>query len=184
MKNHRHPCALAALAGLLLTLSGLLAACGDKCDGMDCPPCNAFINDIVVVFARDSLQGGFRKAEKNGGYAVRYRAPGFNVPVDTVRQTRNGANFYQGLISLQMLAWPGALTGASQLGLEAYSYRFVLPALNRTYDINNVEMQTRAGDTGSCCDCGENVRRRFTLNSVPVVLDGNANNERPAFLRR
>ena len=162
----------------------VLGSCGDKCTGLSCAPCNAFTNDIVVVFDRDSLQGGFRRAELNGGYAVRYTAPGFSAPVDTVRQTRGRADFYRGPISLLTLPWPGGLTGASQLSLEAYNYRFVLPALKRTYDMSKVELQTRAGDAESCCNCGENVRRRFTLNGVPVVLDGNANNEIPAVFRR
>lgn len=174
----------AFIIALFAAGSVALDGCGDKCAGVNCAPCNAFTDDIVVVFDRDSLRGGFRKAEIDGGYAVRYTAPGFTAPIDTVRQARNGADFYHGLISLGMLPWPKLLAGTSPRSLAAYSYRFVLPAPNRTYDLGSVELQTGPGNTESCCSCGENVRRRFTLNGVPVVLDGNANNERPAELRR
>lgn len=170
----------ATTAGIISLLAAL-SGCGEKCEGVDCPPCNAFMNDIVVAFDRDSLQAGFRKAEIDGGYAVRYAAPGFSAPIDTVRQTRDGIDFYRGLISLRTLAVGlGRPPGAPQ----AYNYRFVLPALNRTYDLANIELQTGPSDTGDCCGCGKNERRRFTLNGVPVVLDGNANNERPGVFRR
>ncbi|GAB3867823.1 hypothetical protein GCM10028824_11060 [Hymenobacter segetis] len=168
----------------IIPLLAALGGCGEKCEGVDCPPCSPFTDDIVVVFDRDSLQAGFRKAEIDGGYAVRFAAPGFNAPTDTVRQTRDGLNFYRGLISLRTLAGLGRPPGASQTALAASNYRFVLPALNRTYDLGNIELQTGPSDAGDCCNCGKNVRRRFTLNGVPVVLDGNANNEHPGVLRR
>ncbi|MDB5271156.1 MAG: hypothetical protein JWP58_4196 [Hymenobacter sp.] len=174
---------LATYTGIVPLLAAL-GGCGEKCEGVNCPPCNSFTDDIVVVFDRDSLQGGFRKAEIDGGYAVRYIAPGFNAPTDTVRQTRDGLNFYRGLISLRTLAGLAKPPGASPAALAASNYRFVLPALNRMYDLGNIDLQTGPGDAGDCCSCGQNVRRRFTLNGVPVVLDGNANNERPAVLRR
>ena len=82
-----------------------LDGCGDKCAGMYCAPCNAFTGDIVVAFDRDSIRGGFRKAEIDGGYVVLYVAPGFASPVDTVRQIRGGVDFYRGYSSLRTLPW-------------------------------------------------------------------------------
>ena len=161
----------------------MLAAC-NSCDDVECAPCNAFIGDIVLGFDRDSLQGGFRKAEINGGYAVRYAAPGFTTPIDTVRQAPNKADFYRGSISLGTLPWPRVLTTGTPYKLAAHSFRLVLPAANRTYDISNIELNTGPGDTESCCNCGENLRRRFVLNGAAIVADGNENNERAAVLRR
>lgn len=162
-----------------------LNGCGDKCAGMYCAPCNAFIGDIVVAFDRDSLQGGFRKAEIDGGYAVLYVAPGFASPVDTVRQIRGGVDFYRGYISLGTLPWSVGPTPARGPYPGSYNFRFVLPRANRAYEISNIDIQTGASSGGDgCCDCGENKRRRFTLNGTAVVLDGNANNERPAVFRR
>lgn len=184
MQNRQRNVILTGSFGLLLALSGCFVGCGDKCAGTYCAPCNAFTGDIVVAFDHDSLQGGFRKAEIAGGYAVRYAAPGFGAPVDTVRQIRGGADFYRGLISLGTLPWPGQLGGAPQRSLAAYNYRFVLPRPGRTYDLSSVELQTARSAGDGCCDCGTNTRRRFVLNGAVVVLDGNANNERPAVLRR
>jgi hypothetical protein len=173
-----------ATSASTISLLAALSGCGEKCEGVDCPPCSPFTNDIVVAFDRDSLRGGFRKAETDGGYVVRYPAPGFSAPADTVRQTRDELNFYRGVISLRTLAGLGRPPGGLTAQPEAYSYRFVLPALNRTYDLGNIELQTGPSDAGDCCNCGKNVRRRFVLNGVAVVLDGNANNEQPGLLRR
>ena len=167
----------------LLGLGSVLAAC-DRCENVDCAPCNAFIGDIVLAFDRDSLQGGFRKVEINGGYAVRYAAPGFTTPIDTVRQTPFGAEFYRGVISLGTLPWPRLLTNTTPYDPAAHSFRFVLPNANRTYEISNIELKTGPGNPESCCSCGENLRRRFVLNGVAIVADGNENNERVTPLRR
>ncbi|WP_426061514.1 hypothetical protein [Hymenobacter sp. B1770] len=170
--------------GLLVSfgLASVLTAC-DRCENVDCAPCNPFIGDIALAFDRDSLQGGFRKAEINGGYAVRYTAPGFNMPIDTLRQSRNSVDFYRSGFSLGMLPWP-RLLNTTPYNLNEHNYRFVLPAINRTYDISNVEIVTGPGNTKSCCSCGENVRRRFVLNGAAIVADGNKNNERVTWLGR
>jgi hypothetical protein len=167
---------------LVVVWGGVLSGC-DECEGINCAPCNAYTSDIVLAFDSDSLRGGFRKAEISGAYAVRYSAPGFTDPVDTLRQTtRYGTNFYRYLIALNMLPWPGRLTGASAKGFITYNYRFVVPAANRTYDLRSIELQTEPN--GGCCGCGHNTRRRFVLNGVPIVADGSENDERPTIFQR
>jgi hypothetical protein len=159
---------LSGTAGLLLALSSFLAACGDKCEGVHCAPCNGYIEEVALRFDLDSLRGGFRKAEINGGYAVRYRPPGFISPIDTVRQQRNGNNFYGLEIYLRSLA---PYEPSNPNSYTNYNYRLVLPAANRTYDISGIEVKSERGGDG-CCNCGGNTRRRFALNGVPVVSDG------------
>ncbi|GAB3571748.1 hypothetical protein [Hymenobacter daeguensis] len=166
---------------LLVTSGVTLSGCFDKCVGVNCAPCNGLLDDITVVFDRDSLQGGFRKAEINGAYAVRYSAPGFTNPIDTVWQTRGGADFYGAITTLRRLPWP-ALPVPYDLG--SYSFRFVLPAANRTYSLSSIEVQAGAGGGDICCDCGTNKRRRFVLNGVAVVADGTTYDERAAIIRR
>ena len=179
-------CAIRAVIIVLFAAGGVaLAGCGDKCAGVYCAPCNAFTGDIVVAFDRDSLQGGFRKTEIDGAYAVLYVAPGFASPVDTVRQIRGGADFYRGYVSLGTLPWSIGPTTARGPYPGSYNFRFVLPRATRTYEISNIEIQTGASSGGDgCCDCGENKRRRFVLNGTSVVADGNENNERATLLRR
>jgi hypothetical protein len=138
-------------------------------------------NDIRVVFDYDSVRGGFRKAETAGGYAVRYAAPGFAKPIDTVRQKRGGADFYWGYVSLRTLPWPTA-PASSDLG--SYSFRFVLPAVARTYDFTDIELEAGPSGGDGCCNCGENKRRRFLLNGVSVVADGYAYDGLGAVLQR
>ena len=181
MKNLRLLPLLEAVA--LLAASGTLAGC-NACEDVDCAPCNIYIQDIVLVLDRDSLQSGFRRAEINGGYAVRYAAPGFTTPLDTVRQSPNGADFYRSVISLRELPWPRVLAAGTPYDPAAYNFRLALPAANRTYDISDIELKTGPGDPESCCSCGENLRRRFVLNGTAIVADGNKNNERATVLRR
>ncbi|MBO2007939.1 hypothetical protein [Hymenobacter negativus] len=163
--------------------SVVLEGCIDKCVGVNCAPCNGLLDNIVVVFDRDSLQGGFRKAEMEGAYAVRYAAPGFTTPFDTIRQMRGGVDFHHG-VSLRVLPWPTVPAVQGPYELKNYSYRFVLPAANRTYDLSGIELQTGEGTGGDCCDCGVNTRRRFTLNGAPVVADGAAYDQHAAIFRR
>jgi hypothetical protein len=177
---------LAVCAGLgALALAGsTLSGCGDKCAGINCAPCSTSPNDIVVVFDRDSLRGGFRKAELSGAYAVVYAGPGFAAPLDTVHQARGKVDFYWGFVSLATLPW--AANKIQPPYPESYNFRFVLPNAGRTYDFSNIELQTGpSGNSGGCCgDCGQNTRRRFLLNGVPVVADGAEFDGRGATLRR
>ncbi|MBD2722540.1 hypothetical protein [Hymenobacter armeniacus] len=175
---------LAAVSAVALTVLGtLLSGCGDKCAGVYCSPCDVSIDNISVYIDGDSLHGGFRKADLAGSYSVRYVAPGFARPVDTVRLVRGGPNFYTGGVTLRTLPWPTVVSIPAPYNLESYSFRFVLPAANRTYDLSNIELQIGGGSGDGCCNCGQNTRRRFVLNGVPVVADGDEAG-RGAVLRR
>jgi hypothetical protein len=167
-----------------LAAVAVLSGCGDKCDGINCSPCDISIDNINVYIDLDSVHGGFRKADIAGTYAVRYAAPGFTAPIDTVRQARGGADFYRGVVSLRFLPWSSVAAVQAPYSLESYSFRFVLPAANRTYDLSNIELQVGPTGGDGCCDCGENKRRRFVLNGVPVVADGDGPGVRGAILRR
>ncbi|MBJ6109697.1 hypothetical protein JAO73_11785 [Hymenobacter sp. BT523] len=166
----------------LLTAWATLSGCGSKCEDYVCAPCTPLPSDIVVVFDRDSLRGGFRKAEINGAYVVLYAAPGFTTPLDTVRQKRGGADFYQGFTSLGTLPWSIASPANQSTFPEGYNFRFVLPNASRTFDLSNIELKTESGS--GCCSCGYNTRRRFVLNGVPVVADGYEFDGRGAILQR
>ncbi|UOQ96280.1 hypothetical protein MUN81_13585 [Hymenobacter sp. 5317J-9] len=180
----KSPHLLSAFSIVALTGAGtLLSGCGDKCAGVYCSPCNAFIDDIIVYIDVDSLHGGFRRADLAGGYAVRYVAPGFARPIDTVRQVRGGTNFYNGGVTLRSLPWPAMVSVPAPSNLESYNFRFVLPATNRTYDLSDIELQIGESGGDGCCGCGQNTRRRFVLNGVPVVADGDGSG-RGAVLQR
>jgi hypothetical protein len=169
--------------GALLAIGAALSSC-DKCAGINCSPCDLSIDDINIYIDLDSVRGGFRKADVTGAYAVRYAAPGFTRPIDTVRQVRGGTDFYQGFVSLRSLPWSSVAVVQAPSSLESYTFRFVLPAISRTYDLSNIELQTGATGGDGCCDCGENKRRRFVLNGVSVVADGDGPGVRGAILRR
>ena len=151
----------------LVVLGGLAGCCGrTECD------CDVISPGEVVFYAdQDSLQGGFQRAELRGAYAVRYAPPGFSGPADTVRLGLASSAFNSHYIGLRALRWP-VRTGP-QPALQAftgYSYRFVLPNANRTYDVSNLDVATDLSD--GCCACPVNVRRRFVLDGKPVIAEG------------
>ncbi|RYU79301.1 hypothetical protein [Hymenobacter persicinus] len=158
--------------GLLLLLL-LVSAC--NCNNKICD-CFSEGEDLVqFTFDTDSLQTGFRKAEINSAYVVRYRAPGFATPLDTVRQ-RSGPDrmpqFYQfGYAALTLNALFAPRPDQPGAPFTAYSYRIVVPAANRRYDVTELEL---AGETrGSrCCQCYRNTRKSLRLDGTYLAAEG------------
>ena len=167
MKNRQREITRLGSSGLL-AVSGLLAACGDKCEDYACAPCTQTEN-LVVRLDTDTRTGGFTSAEAAGAYLVRYAPPGFATPLDTVRTGLCGPNLFCA-VDLQHLPLPSSnsrpVSNYTQL-----NYRFVLPAAGRTYDLSNLDVASQPGGTG-CCSCASNLRRRALLNGVAVADDG------------
>ena len=153
----------------LVILGGLAGCCGS----IDCD-CDVSSSSDVVFFAdQDSLRGGFRKAELRGAYAVRYAPPGFAGPADTAKLNLASTAFNSHYISLMALRWlprPGAQPAPQ--AFTGYNYRFVLPKVNRIYDVSNLDVTTEL--TSGCCACPVNTRRRFMLNGNLVIAEGGA----------
>ncbi|AII51344.1 hypothetical protein [Hymenobacter sp. APR13] len=119
-------------------------------------------------FDTDSLNGGFRWAEVRSAYVVRYTLNNYQQPLDTMRRQRDSSfNFYSRDFDLPLsgfLPRPGG-----SLRFEQYSYRVLVPAAQRQYDVTNIELAFEEGK--GCCACSQLTRRRFQLNSVPVTAD-------------
>ncbi|MBC8082677.1 MAG: hypothetical protein H7Z21_05640 [Hymenobacter sp.] len=155
-----------------LTLLTLLAGCG--CNNVDCVSCNLEEYRVLLRFSPDSLQGsGFRRSEANSAYVVRYANQDFSGARDTIRQElrrESYLNFYANGLDLSTLPAPAGATGSITGPFPQGSYRIVVPALSRQYDISGFDV---AGETGDgCCACYRNTRRRFTLNGQYVTADG------------
>lgn len=159
----------AAAVGVLAVA---LAGCG--CGTVDCDACDPLADELILLrLDADSLQTGFRRREVASAYVVRYANPDFTVPRDTVRQNFRAA--YQGLgfseydVALNLLFATKVATATEFLNS---SYRVVVPAAGRQYDVNNLEITTQEG-TG-CCACATNARRRYVLNGAPIAADGSS----------
>lgn len=156
----------------LVSLAAALAGCG--CSNTECDTCDPFADELVLFrLDADTLRNGFRQAEVASAYVVRYANPDFTQPRDTVRQSFR--QVYQGLgytnrdVVLN-LVFGNKITSAAQF-LNS-SYRIVVPAANREFDVSNLEISTEDGT--DCCPCSYNTRRRYFLDSRPIVADGAA----------
>ena len=161
---------------LLLLIAGLDGCCGQQI-------CDCFSEEedrILLRFDLDSLHQGFRRAETRGTYVVRFAQPGFGQPIDTVRENagQSGLNFYSYGIALNYLFKPlGSVNGP-----VGYSYAIVLPALQRRYQLTDLELAGEMrGDR--CCQCYRNTHKRLRLDGVYIVADG-AGHREVAVLRR
>jgi len=161
-------------AGLIL-LTLVLSGCG--CGEVECSPCP--FETLTLHFDLDSLQGGFRRAEVRSAYVVRYALNAYQQPLDTVRQRFNSGylDFYatQALQPLYLFAVRPEATATT-----AYSYRVVVPAVGRQYDVTDVELVYEKGK--GCCACERLTRRRFRLDGAYVNAD--AAHEAGVVLRR
>ena len=143
---------------------GLLAAAGCSCPKNEPPP-----PQFMLAFSADTLAPGgvgFRKAEIRTAYLVRYRAADFQSFVDTLRQptaaTRNSTKpvfpvFYGPAHAPQF-----ALDEYVSQNVFARSFRLVVPAASRTYDINNVVLEQTA--SSGRCAAPHLSRREATIN--------------------
>ncbi|GAA3939085.1 hypothetical protein GCM10022406_24060 [Hymenobacter algoricola] len=152
----------------------MLLSCG--CGAKNCDACAVEEYQLRLVFDLDSARTtGFRKAEIDAAYIVRYATPDFTGPADTVRQPiRSGSGsyrFYPAGIELLRLPAPALnAVGATVFRPEKASYRVVLPTTSHRYDVREIEL---TGETGKgCCACYRNARRRFRLNGQYTSADG------------
>ena len=154
------PLSLRHLAGLLAAAAAL-PACQQTCPlGMAPPP------SYMLAFSTDTTENssaGFHRNELRSAYLVRYRTANFQQPLDTLRQptplTLNSNTpvlvVYYPTGHLPQFAVPDNGTP-----LADQSFRLVVPAVNRTYDISNIVLKQEPG--ANRCD-GERLTRREAL---------------------
>ncbi|MDO7847544.1 hypothetical protein Q5H92_14335 [Hymenobacter sp. M29] len=158
-------------ASVLATSLGInLASCGENCENYNCTPCTETENLVVRIETDSRTAGSFTSAEVAGAYLVRYARPGFATPLDTIRTGICGPNLFCA-VNLQYLPLPVANGAGPALVYLNYNYRFVLPRVNRSYDLTDLDVADRPGGPG-CCSCAMNLRRRAVLNGVAVADDG------------
>lgn len=137
---------------------------------LNCPDNMAPLPVFMLAFSTDTVQGtgvGFRKAEVRSAYLVRYRDADFQSMDDTLRQPTAGtANSNKPILGIYYR--PGYppqfdLPTFERQNIYARSFRLVVPAANRTYDINNVVLKQEPSK--SRCGGGERLtRREATVN--------------------
>lgn len=152
----------------LRRLTGVLAA------AVILPACSCPANmgpppAFTLAFSADTLAStgvGFRKAEVRSAYIVRYRDADFQSMDDTLRQptaatatsTKPLFHIYYGLGHPPLFEIPAF----ERQNIYARSFRLVVPAANRTYDISNVVLTQEPG--GSRCSSERLTRREATVN--------------------
>ncbi|UOG75681.1 hypothetical protein MTX78_03585 [Hymenobacter tibetensis] len=150
--------------GLPLPMLALLAGCG--CGTVDCDAC--IPEGFALRFDADSLNNGFRWADLRSTYVVRYALNNYQQPLDTA-QLRSGYG-YRDIRATFVLSFNGLFPprAGEYLPVETHSYRIVIPAAQRQYDVTNIALSYKEG-TG-CCACDQLIRSRFHLNNVPVEV--------------
>ena len=154
----------------VLAAAVALPACQQICPLNMAPP-----PVFMLAFSADTATTngvGFRRAEVRSAYLVRYTTADFQQPTDTLRQptpqtplnnTKPVLAIYYGAGHPPQLPLPD--NGNQQPGR---SYRLVLPAANRTYDINNIVLKEELGKTR--CEGYRITRREATVNGQ--LFDG------------
>lgn len=123
----------------------------------------------MLAFNTDTAKSsgfGFHRTEVHSAYLVRYGTADFQQPTDTLRQpapttplngTRSVLAIYYGAGEPPQFAVPDY--GNQQ---RALSYRLVVPAANRTFDISNVVLKQEPGKDR--CDGYRLTHREATVN--------------------
>jgi hypothetical protein len=148
----------------VLAAAAALPACQQTCPlGMAPPP------TFMLAFSADTLTSsgvGFRRAELRSAYLVRYNDAEFQSLIDTLRQpSASTANSTKPVFPIYYP--PGHLP---QFGLPDFvsqnassrSFRLVVPAANRTYNISNIVLTQEPGE--SRCDGYHLTRREANVN--------------------
>lgn len=146
--------------------------------------------EIHFAFSADSVGGtGFRRGELRTAYLITYSQPGFQGPRDTIRQrpinTLPTVTGYFFPVDFQTTTAGeiGAFTLYAQAGVMR-SHRVVVPAANRTFEIDKVS-QVFADREGDGCNCEEIKERRFTVDGQFKVFDRQSIvRETPTILQR
>ena len=149
---------------VLLTAAVALPNCQQTCPLNMAPP-PAF----MLAFSTDTLESsslGFRRAEVRSAYLVRYRTATFQQPLDTLLQpSASTLNSTKPVLAIHyyLAGHPPQFAvpdnGTPQAG---QSYRLVVPAARRTYDISNVVLKQEPGETR--CAGDRITRREATVN--------------------
>lgn len=173
---------MAVVIGVMLCL--LSCGCGLNCSQQTCDCFSEGEDNVLLRFDLDSLNQGFRRAELRNAYVVRYSAPSFATPLDTVRDRASQAQ------QLDFYANRGVLLNYlferrpnSTQNFTEYNYAVVLPQASRRYLVSELEL---AGETrGSrCCSCYRNTRKRLRLDGTYLVAEGPLGNPAAPVLRR
>lgn len=137
--------------------------------GCSCPPDGPPPPTFMVAFSADTLGSsgvGFRRAEIRSAYIVRYGAADFQPLLDTLRQPRaTSAASTQPVFSIfygKDYPTQFSLPDYVRQNVTAHSFRLVVPAAGRTYDITNVVLEQAAG-SGRCAAPYVS-RRQATIN--------------------
>ena len=148
----------------LLVAAMALPACQQICPANASPP-----PVFMLAFSTDTAKSsglGFHRAEVRSAYLVRYGTTDFQQPTDTLRQpaaatplnsTKPVVAIYYGTGEPPQFAVPD--DGNQQ---RALSYRLVVPAASRTFDISNVVLKQEPGKDR--CDGYRLTRREATVN--------------------
>jgi hypothetical protein len=148
----------------VLAAAVALPACQQTCPLNMAPP-----PTFMLAFSTDTTESsglGFRRAEVRSAYLVRYRTASFQQPLDTLLQPTplTPRNTTKPLLAVYYSAGhpPQFAVPDNGTPLADQSFRLVVPAANRTYDINNVVLKQEAGETR--CSGYQITRREATVN--------------------
>lgn len=124
---------------------------------------------FTLAFSADTLGStgrGFRWAEIRSAYLVRYGAADFQPLLDTLRQpTAASATSSQPVFPVfytKGYLTQFALPDYVRQNVSAHSFRLVVPAASRTYDITDVVLEQTTG-SGRCA-APRVSRRQATIN--------------------
>ena len=148
----------------LLVAAVALPACQQICPANMSPP-----PVFMLAFSTDTAKSsglGFHRAEVRSAYLVRYGTADFQQPTDTLRQpaTAPPLNSTKPVLAIYYGAGEPPQFAVPDYGNppRALSYRLVVPAASRTYDISNVVLKQEPGKDR--CDGYRITRREATVN--------------------
>jgi hypothetical protein len=160
-----------ALSVSLRRLTAVLSAAValPACQDIVCPANMTAPPVLMLAFSTDTAASsglGFRRAELRSAYLVRYSTADFQQPFDTLRQPNpKMPNSTTPVLSIYYPAGhlpQFAVSDYVSLSTFARSFRLVVPAASRTYDITNIVLKQEPGET-RCA--GERItRREATVN--------------------
>jgi hypothetical protein len=148
--------------------------------GCSCPPNATAPPQFTLAFSDDTLNSssvGFRRAEIRSAYLVRYANTDFQQLIDTLRQPTAFLGTKPTLAIYYRAQYPAqfALPDFVSQYKTAHSYRLVVPAANRSYDITNVILEQTAGskrcdnDRLNRSEANINGQQRNGLNQIPEL---------------
>ncbi len=172
----RHRCTIIVGAGVLA--AGLLALAGCA---RGCQEPSPFPDSFPLAFGADTVRSngtGFRRAEVRSAYLVRYATTDLQQPLDTLHANTGrggGRLFLDVYYPSSSDGRPGFDLRGSSSRSDAHSFRLLVPAAGRTYDITAVVLEYATGP-GKCPEyrvtrreATINGQRREALTSIPEL---------------